>query len=138
PKTFISPWAVTGLYFYDQSVLKKAKTLKPSLRGELEITDLNRLYLAEGKLDVACLGRGVAWLDMGTPENLLSSSQFVQTIENRQGLKIACVEEIAVLKGFIDLEGLAKTIKTYPNSEYKTYLERFIKSPDVQVQNLDK
>jgi glucose-1-phosphate thymidylyltransferase len=131
PKTFISPWAVTGLYFYDETVLEKAAGLKPSARGELEITDLNRLYLQEGTLKVERLGRGMAWLDMGTPENLLSSSQFVQTIEQRQGLKIACLEEIALVKGFITLDDLAKLVATYPNSTYKTYLERIVQNPEI-------
>lgn len=133
PKTFISPWAVTGLYFYDETVAERAATLKPSARGELEITDLNRLYLKEDKLNVVRMGRGVAWLDMGNPDNLLSSSQFVQTIEQRQGLKIACLEEIAFLKGFISLADLTRLIDTYPNSIYKSYLERIVQNPEFHI-----
>lgn len=133
PKTFVSPWAVTGLYFYDSTVLDKAKKVKPSARGELEITDLNRMYLEEGKLHVEMLGRGVAWLDMGSPESLLSSSIFVETIERRQGLRIACLEEIALVKGFVSLEQLKTTLATYPNSSYKAYLERIVNNPDMYL-----
>ncbi|MES2965206.1 MAG: glucose-1-phosphate thymidylyltransferase RfbA [Bdellovibrionota bacterium] len=133
PKTFISPWAVTGLYFYDRTVLEKAQRLKPSARGELEITDLNRMYLEEGKLNVEKLGRGVAWLDMGTPESLLSSSIFVETIERRQGLRIACLEEIALNKGFVTLNELKKTLESYPTSAYKAYLERIVNNPDMYL-----
>lgn len=122
PKTPKSNWAVTGLYFYDGTVVEKAKSLKPSARGELEITDLNRMYLNEGSLSVERLGRGVAWLDTGTPESLISSSMFVQTIEERQGLKIACLEEVALYKGFYDKQTLIKVIDSYPKSSYKDYL----------------
>lgn len=118
-----SNWAVTGLYFYDNSVVAKAKSLKPSKRGELEITDLNRMYLEEGTLSVEQFGRGVAWLDTGTHESLLASSQFVQTIESRQGLKIACLEEIALKKSFITLEQLKKLSQDYPNSSYGLYVK---------------
>jgi glucose-1-phosphate thymidylyltransferase len=133
PKTFVSPWAVTGLYFYDSTVLEKAKRVKPSARGELEITDLNRMYLEEGKLHVEKLGRGVAWLDMGSPENLLSSSIFVETIERRQGLRIACLEEIALIKGFVTLPELKKTLEKYPASPYKAYLERIVNNPEMYL-----
>lgn len=126
PKAPKSNWAVTGLYFYDRTVVDKAKKLEPSARGELEITDLNKMYLNEGTLSVERLGRGVAWLDTGTPESLISSSMFVQTIEERQGLKIACLEEIALHKKFYDKDELAKIIKSYPNSSYKNYLIRAI------------
>ncbi|MGZ3745448.1 MAG: glucose-1-phosphate thymidylyltransferase RfbA [Pseudobdellovibrionaceae bacterium] len=126
PKQPKSPWAVTGLYFYDGSVVERAKKLKPSLRGELEITDLNKSYLDERTLTVEKLGRGVAWLDTGTHESLISSSQFVQTIEQRQGLKIACVEEIAYLKEFINLNQLQKCIESYPASSYTQYLKNLI------------
>ncbi len=102
PKTPRSNWAVAGLYFYDSSVVGIARSLRPSARGELEITDVNLHYLRQGQLRVTPLGRGVAWLDVGTFDSLISSSQFVQTLEKRQGLKIACLEEIALLKGFID------------------------------------
>src|SRR6056297_4094639 len=101
-----SNYAVTGLYFYSNDVIKKAKSLKPSARGELEITDLNRLYLEEKRLNVQLLGRGMAWLDTGTHDSLLQASNFISTIEKRQGLKIACIEEIAYYKGYIDREQL--------------------------------
>lgn len=126
PKVPKSNWAVTGLYFYDGTVVEKAKSLKPSARGELEITDLNRMYLNEGSLSVERLGRGVAWLDTGTPESLISSSMFVQTIEERQGLKIACLEEVALYKGFYDKQALAKVIDSYPKSSYKDYLIKVV------------
>lgn len=133
PKTFVSPWAVTGLYFYDDTVLEKAKKVKPSARGELEITDLNRMYLEEGKLNVERLGRGVAWLDMGSPENLLQSSIFVQTIESRQGLRIACLEEIALVKGFVTLDQMKATLAKVPASSYKAYLERIVNNPETYL-----
>jgi glucose-1-phosphate thymidylyltransferase len=119
-----SNWAVTGLYFYDGSVVEIARGLKPSARGELEITDVNRAYLARGELEVVPLGRGVAWLDTGTYDALVSSSQFVQTLEQRQGLKIACLEEIAFDKGFIDAKQLAKLADAHAGSEYGRYLRR--------------
>lgn len=119
-----SNWAVTGLYFYDDTVVAKAKSLKPSKRGELEITDLNRLYLQQGDLMVEIMGRGVAWLDTGTHESLLIASQFVQTIEHRTGLKIACLEEIAFNEGFINREQLVKLAESYPNSSYGNYLKK--------------
>lgn len=127
PKVPKSNWAVTGLYFYDKQVTSLVKTMKPSARGELEITDLNRIYLQQNLLSVKTMGRGVAWLDTGTHESLLSSSQFVQTIEERQGLKIACLEEIAFLKGFISRDQLSKIAEQYPNSSYGTYLRNLIK-----------
>lgn len=127
PKEPKSNWAVTGLYFYDQHVTEYAKSLKPSHRGELEITDLNRIYLEKGELSVQCLGRGTAWLDTGTSESLLSSSQFVQTIEQRQGLKVACLEEIAYSMGHISLEQLAKLAEEYPASSYGMYLKQLVK-----------
>ncbi len=133
PKVYFSPWAVTGLYFYDSSVVEKVSRLRPSQRGELEITDLNRMYLAEGSLNVVRLGRGVAWLDMGTPEHLLASSQFVHTIEQRQGLKIACLEEIAILKNFITLDQLTHLISTFPDCSYRSYLERLTQNPDMHL-----
>ncbi len=121
-----SPWAVTGLYVYDERVVEFAKSLKPSPRGELEITDLNRMYLERGELHVEKFGRGVAWLDTGTHESLLSSSLFVQTIEQRQGLKIACLEEIAFLQGFIDRQQLQKIAENYPASGYGLYLKNLL------------
>ena len=126
PKTPRSNWAVTGLYFYDSEVVKIAETMKPSARRELEITDVNRHYLEADQLAVVPLGRGVAWLDAGTFESLLSSSLFVQTLEQRQGLKIACLEEIALLKGFIDAAQLEQLIASWGKNEYAAYLRRIL------------
>lgn len=117
-----SNYAVTGLYFYSNDVIKKAKSLKPSKRGELEITDLNRLYLNENKLNVELLGRGFAWLDTGTHESLLQASNYVSTIEQRQGLKIACIEEIAYKKDFINKDQLIKLGEELKNNQYGQYL----------------
>jgi glucose-1-phosphate thymidylyltransferase len=127
PKNPKSNWAVTGLYFYDNNVVQYSKALRPSARGELEITDLNRVYLAQQKLRVEKFGRGVAWLDTGTHESLLSSSQFVQTIEARQGLKIACLEEIAYMKSYISKEQFAVLAENYPQSSYGVYLRNMVK-----------
>lgn len=127
PKAPKSNWAVTGLYFYDSDVVSLAKSLKPSARGELEITDLNKLYLENGKLTVEKFERGTAWLDTGTHESLLSSSQFVQTIEERQGIKIACLEQIAYEMGFIKLSQLTDLAEEMPNSAYGVYLKNFVK-----------
>ena len=117
-----SNYAVTGLYFYSNDVIDKAKTLKPSQRGELEITDLNRLYLDEQRLSVRIMGRGMAWLDTGTQESLLQASNYIQTIEQRQGLKISCIEEIAFQMGFIDREQLLFLAEQMKNSTYGKYL----------------
>jgi glucose-1-phosphate thymidylyltransferase len=122
PKKPRSNWAVTGLYFYDGQVVDVAKSIRPSARGELEITDVNLEYLKKGKLHVTALGRGVAWLDAGTYDSLLSSSQFVQTLEQRTGLKIACIEEIALSKGFIDVAQFERLIEKAGKSDYATYL----------------
>jgi glucose-1-phosphate thymidylyltransferase len=117
-----SNWAVTGLYFYDDQVVSLARSLKPSARGELEITHLNRLYLEAGRLNAIRLGRGVAWLDMGTPDALLEASQFVHTLERRQGLKIGCPEEVALNMGFIDLEQFADLARRMAGGAYGDYL----------------
>ncbi len=117
-----SNYAVTGLYFYPNDVVKKAKTIKPSARGELEITDLNKLYLDEGRLKVELMGRGYAWLDTGTHESLLEASMFIQTIENRQGLKVACVEEIAYDMGWIGKEKLTELAQPLKKNQYGQYL----------------
>ena len=122
-----SNFAVPGLYVYDNRVVEISKNLKPSPRGELEITDVNLEYLKMNKLNVKKIGRGVAWLDTGTPESLLQASNFFGTIEARQGLKVACIEEIAFNSNFIDEEQFEKVINSIPKSLYRTYLERILK-----------
>lgn len=122
-----SNYAVTGLYFYDNRVVKMAKNLKPSARGELEITDINRIYLEQGDLSVAMMGRGYAWLDTGTHESLIEAANFIQTIETRQGLKVACPEEIAYRKGFIDAEQVRCLAEPLAKNDYGKYLLRMIK-----------
>ena len=122
-----SNFAVPGLYFYDDRVVGLARDLKPSARGELEITDLNRLYLEEGKLQVEQLGRGTAWLDTGTHESLMEAAEFVSVIERRQGLKIACLEEIALRNKWIDQAGLEAQIARLGKSSYGAYLRRLLK-----------
>lgn len=119
-----SNYAVTGLYFYDNTVVRKAKSLKPSKRGELEITDLNRVYLEEGTLEITLLGRGMAWLDTGTYESLLQAANFIATLEQRQGLKASCIEEIAYKKDFIDRKQLLALAEPIKNSQYGKYLIR--------------
>lgn len=119
-----SNWAVTGVYFYDESVCDLAETLRPSARGELEITDLNRLYLARGKLTVERLGRGTTWFDSGTPDAMLRAANFVQALEERQGLKLACIEEIAWRMGWISIEQLARLGHAQRNSAYGQYIAR--------------
>ena len=126
PENPQSNWAVTGLYFYDARVVEIAKSLTPSARGELEITDVNKAYMERGELQVKQLGRGTAWLDTGTPESLLSAGRFVQTIEARQGLKIACVEEIAYEQGFINRAEFEATIKKYGKHSYAQYLRSLL------------
>jgi len=119
-----SNYAVTGLYFYDNSVVEKAKSLKPSPRGELEITDLNRVYLGEGNLEIKLMGRGMAWLDTGTFESLLQAANFIATLEQRQGLKASCIEEIAYKRRFIDKNQLLALAGQNKNSQYSKYLLR--------------
>ncbi len=133
PKKPRSNWAVTGLYFYDGRIVDIAKQLKPSARGELEITDVNQHYLRNGKLTVTPLGRGFAWLDTGTPESLLASSLFVQTLEQRQGLKVACIEEIALFKGFVDSTQFQRLIAGHERSAYGEYLERIHKEHQARM-----
>ena len=119
-----SHWAVTGLYFYDEQVVDIAANIKPSDRGELEITDVNRAYLEKGQLQVELMGRGYAWLDTGTPDTLLDAAEFVATLERRQGMKIACPEEIAWRNGFIDDAGLDRATARLGKSDYASYLRR--------------
>lgn len=119
-----SNYAVTGLYFYDNSVIEKAKSLKPSKRGELEITDLNKIYLEEDRLNVELFGRGFAWLDTGTHNSLLKAGQYVQTIEENQGIKIACLEEIAIRMGYLSKDEILQNILTYKNNEYYNYIKQ--------------
>jgi glucose-1-phosphate thymidylyltransferase len=119
-----SNFAVTGLYFYDNSVVKKAKALKPSPRGELEITDLNRVFLEEGTLEIKLMGRGMAWLDTGTYESLLQAANFIATLEQRQGLKASCIEEIAYKRGFISKDQLIELAQPIKKSQYGMYLIR--------------
>lgn len=124
-----SNWAVTGLYFYDAEVGAMARSLKPSPRGELEITDLNKLYMEKGALTVERMGRGFAWLDTGTPDSLLEAAEFVRTLERRQGLKIACPEEVAYRRGFIEREQLRRLGEKLSKSSYGEYLLRVADEP---------
>ena len=122
-----SNYAVPGLYFYDNSVVNDAKSLKPSTRGELEITDINKIYLEKGELEVGVMSRGTAWLDTGTFDSLHEASEFVKVLEKRQGFKISCIEEIAYKKGFINEEQLSESAKKYGKSGYGDYLKSLIK-----------
>lgn len=134
PKNPKSNYAIPGLYFYDATVTGKARSLKPSARGELEITDLNKLYLEENKLHVSILGRGMAWLDTGTPDSLLQASNFIATLEQRQGLKASCIEEIAYKRGYISKEQLLSLAENIGNSDYGKYLLNLVKN---RYQTLD-
>ena len=126
PKKPKSRYAIPGLYVYDNSVVEKAKSLEPSERGELEITDINRKYLEEGKLTVERFGRGMAWLDTGTPESLLEAALFVSSMENRQAMKIGCPEEIAFTKGWITKEQLLNDLEGYGSGDYVQYLKNLV------------
>ncbi|RXF67210.1 glucose-1-phosphate thymidylyltransferase RfbA [Hansschlegelia zhihuaiae] len=126
-----SNWAVTGLYFYDNSVLDIAANLRPSARGELEITDVNKVYLERGALSVERLGRGAAWLDTGTHDSLLEAGEFVRTIQHRQGMQIACLEEIAFVAGFIDLDQLAARGRLFEKTSYGRYILRLAASQTI-------
>lgn len=128
PENPKSNWAVTGLYFYDKNVVEMAKQVKPSNRGELEITTLNQMYLEMGKLQVELLGRGFAWLDTGTHDSLIEASQFVHTIEKRQGMKVACLEEIAYHKGWLNTEQVIEQATKLGKTDYGRYLQSLIKN----------
>ena len=128
PKQPKSNWAVTGLYFYDSSIVEVARKLKPSARGELEITDANRAYLQAGRLSAQKLGRGLAWFDANTHHSLLQASGFIYTIEERQGLKIGCPEEVAYRMGFIDAATVERLVEPIADSDYGSYLRRVLNS----------
>ncbi|HAJ34031.1 MAG TPA: glucose-1-phosphate thymidylyltransferase [Candidatus Atribacteria bacterium] len=132
PKISKSNYAVPGLYFYDNEVVDIAKNLKPSARGELEITDVNLAYLKKENLKVELLGRGYAWLDTGTPDSLLDASNYIATMERRQGLKIGCIEEVAFRMGYIDIKQFKKVIEQSPENEYKKYLEMILKEEKIK------
>jgi len=125
PKEFISSYAIPGLYFFDNKVINYSKTLKPSKRGELEITDIINIYLGNNSIDVIKFPRGTAWLDAGQPDTLFQSAAYVKTIQERQGIRIGCIEEECYNKGFIDKNQLKKVVDKLPNSEYKYYLQKY-------------
>lgn len=127
-------YAVPGLYVYDKQIVEICRNLKPSARGELEITDVNREYLKRGELAVEALGRGVAWLDTGTPESLLEASNYIATLEHRQGVKVACIEEIAYYMGFIEYDGIQALARQLPKNSYRDYLENL---PETMVRHKD-
>lgn len=133
PQNPKSPWAITGLYFYDNRCIEYAKSLKPSARGELEITDLNRVYLDNGELDVKLLGRGYAWLDTGTMDSLIDAGNFVKTIQNQQGIRISAPEEIAWRKGWISTDVLKKSAQKYGKSDYGQYLKKLADNDEMGV-----
>jgi len=126
PKNPKSNWAVVGLYMYDNDIIKISKELTPSKRGELEITDVNKEYMKKDKLKITTMGRGYTWFDMGNPEDLFSASSFVRMIENRQGLKIACLEEIAYYMGYVKLEDIARIARDLSGTDYGKYLSRLV------------
>lgn len=130
-----SDFAVTGLYFYDNNVIEYAKTLKPSKRGELEITDINNIYLKKDKLNVELLGRGFAWLDTGTHASLLQAGSFVQTIETNTGIKIACLEEIAYRLGFLDVEQIIQYARQFKNNDYYKYILKCVENSKQKMYN---
>jgi glucose-1-phosphate thymidylyltransferase len=129
PKVPKSNYAITGVYFYDERVVEFAKSLQPSARGELEITDLNRIYLDDGSLNMVLLGRGIAWLDTGTPDAMMEASNFIQALQQRQGLQASSPEEIAFLKGWIKREDLLQQADELGNTSYGTYLRELANSP---------
>lgn len=128
-----SNWAITGLYFYDNRCVEYAKNQKPSARGELEITDLNRVFLDNGELDVKLLGRGFAWLDTGTMDSLIDAADFVKTIQNQQGIRISAPEEIAWRKGWINTDKLIESAEKYGKSDYGKYLKRIAENDEMEV-----
>ena len=128
PKNPKSNFAVTGLYFYDNKVINISKSIKPSDRGELEISDVNKVYLENKKLNVEALARGITWLDSGTHDSLIEASQFIQTIEKRQGLKVACLEEIAYNKKWISKNLLMKSVENLGKTEYAAYLQKILEN----------
>jgi len=131
PAAPLSNWAVTGLYFYDEAVSDLARTIRPSARGELEITDLNRRYLEDSSLMLEKLGRGYAWLDTGTHESLVEASNYIETIENRQGLKVCCPEEIAFVSGWIDAEQVLRLAAPLAKNGYGQYLQQLVRQGPV-------